>query len=145
MPVIGMVIRNITASKDAEIEGAVKVNNTTNLKDVRETELPALGKKGLAVEFEFRAGYESEKLKRSFAEIAISGEVLLVEPRHEELLKVWKKDRKLPDETNIAIINAILRRCITKTLALSEDLNLPPPVALPFATTRKPEESRYIG
>lgn len=145
MPIVGMVLRAISASKTAEAEGSVKVGNNTNIKDVRETDLPLLGKKGLAVSFEFKTNYESEKLKKSFAEISFSGDVLLIEEKHKDILDSWKKNRKLPDKVNIAIINTVLRRCLTEALLLSEKLNLPPPMVLPFAAERPPEESRYIG
>ena len=51
----------------------------------------------------------------------------------EKILKDWKKDKKLPDDVNLQIINAVLRRSIVKALSLSEELQLPPPIALPFA------------
>jgi hypothetical protein len=145
MPVVGIMIKSVHCEKSAAIVGGIKVNNTTNLRDVRETDLPAIGKTGLAVAFEFKADYVSEKLKKSIAYITIGGDVLLLERKPEELVKVWKRDKKLPDALNIQIINAILRRCLTKALTLSEDLNLPPPIAMPFARQRKAEESRYIG
>lgn len=145
MPVIGLSIKSINANRNADIEGGVKVSNATKLKDVREQDLPALGKKGLAVEFEFKAGYEAEKTKKGFAEIVIGGDVILIEPKQEDLLKAWKKDKKLPDDLNIVIINTVLRRCLTESLVISEKLSLPPPLALPFASAKKPEESRYIG
>ena len=62
----------------------------------------------------------------------------------EGLIKSWKKDKKLPDEVNLQVINSVLRKCTIKALDLSEELQLPPPIALPFAA-RKQEESRYIG
>lgn len=146
MPVVGMVIKTIDAEKRAEVEGGVRVNNSTNLKDVREQDMPAIGKKGLAIGFEFKAGYETDKSK-TIAEIIIGGEVYWVADDIDKLLKGWKKDKKLPDEVNLQVINTILRRCLTKSLTLSEDLNLPPPIALPFAQMKQPgeDQSRYIG
>jgi hypothetical protein len=145
MPIVGIVLKNISASKNADIEGSVKVNNNTNLKDVKETNLAVLGKKGLSVGFEFKTIYEAEKLKKSFGEVSFIGDVLIVDDKHKEILDGWKKNKKLPDQINIAVINTVLRRCLTEGLLISEKLNLPPPVVLPFATEKQPEESRYIG
>jgi len=142
MPVIGIALRTIDAKKFDEVVGAIKVNSNTNLKDVKEQDLPALNKKGLSVEFEFKTQYMSNKNK-PVAEIIIGGNVLFIDPQQEKILKDWKKDKKLPDDVNLQVINTILRRSTIKALALSEDLQLPPPVALPFA--RKEEKSRYIG
>lgn len=143
MPVVGMVIKSIDAKNLGGVSGAVKVNNRTNLKEVREQDLPALNKKGLEIAFEFKTEYEVEKKK--FAEINIEGNALFVDPAQEKILKEWKKSKKLPENVNIQIINAVLRRCLTKALTLSEDLQLPPPIAIPFATPKGEEESRYIG
>ena len=142
MPVIGMSIKAIDAKKIEETVGPIKVNSNTNLKEVKEQDLPALNKKSLSVEFEFKTQYISNKNK-SVAEIIISGDVLFIDPQQDKILKDWKKDKKLPDDISLQIINAILRRSVIKALALSEDLQLPPPIALPFA--RKQEDSRYIG
>ena len=145
MAIVGLMLKGITASKSEEVSGNIKVNNGTNIKDCRETNLDVLGKKGIAVEFEFKTSYQAGNAKKPFAEIVLTGDVLLVEDKHKEILDKWKKERKMPDYMNIAIVNAVLRRCLTEGLTLSEKLNLPPPLVLPFATEKAPEESRYIG
>ena len=144
MAIVGMVLRNITATKSEDISGNVKVNNSTNIKDVRETDLAVLGRKGLAVGFEFKTTYEVGT-KKPFAEICVGGDVLLLEDNAKEIIDNWKKSKKMPDKMNIAIINSVLRRCLTEGLLLSEKLNLPPPLVLPFASEKQQEESRYIG
>lgn len=147
MPVVGMVVKNIAAKKNEEIEGAVKVNNQTNLKEIKEQELPALGKgkKGLAIAFEFKADYAGEK--KNFGEIVIAGDVLYLDEQQDKILKLWKKEKKIPDVVNVQVLNAVLRKCLTKAIALSEDLQLPPPIALPFAAPKsdRKEDARYIG
>jgi hypothetical protein len=147
MPVVGLNIRNINARKTQEITGPVKVNNTTNFVEIKEHKLEALDKTGLSISFAFKAEYTTENSKKSIAEIEINGDVFFLDAEHETILKGWKKDKKLPDDVNIQIINTILRKCITKAIDLSEELQLPPPVALPFAQQKKQEESgsRYIG
>lgn len=146
MPVVGMVIKTIDARRFEEIEGGgVKVNNQTNLKDMKEQELPALGKnkKGISINFEFKADYENEKNKK-VAEIIVGGDVLYIDDDQDKVMKLWKKEKKIEEEVNLQVMNAVLRRCLTKAIALSEDLQLPPPIPMPFAA-RKKEESRYIG
>lgn len=146
MPVVGMIIRSIEAKKTVETEGSVKVNNKTDLKEIREQDLPALGKnkKGLAIVFEFVADYEAEKVK-DFGKIIINGDILYIDDDQDKVLKEWKKNKKIPEDMHIQIINAILRKCLTKAITLSEDLQLPPPIAMPFASLKKKEEARYIG
>ncbi|HLC51125.1 MAG TPA: hypothetical protein VJH90_01990 [archaeon] len=150
MPVIGIVIREIYGTKKEELGPEIRVNNNATIKDLKQTELIALNKDGLSVSFEFKASYESQKSKKSLAEITIAGDVLLIEPDQAKILKQWNKDKKLPEDLNIQVINTILRKCITKSLSLSEDLNLPPPIGLPVVAPKKggqahEESSRYIG
>ena len=142
MPVIGINLRQINSRKIKEITGAVKVDNSTNLKDVKEQDLPLLGKKGLVIGFEFKSDYVLGK--KTVAEIIIEGDVLFVDEKQDEVLKYWKDKKKLPEDVNLQAINTVLRRCLIKALDLSQELQLPPPIGLPFAS-KKSEESRYIG
>ncbi len=145
MPIVGLVLRTISATRNIDIEGGVKVSNNTNIREVKESDMGLIGKKGLVVSFDFKTVYESEKMKKSFAELNISGDVLIIEDKYKDVLDGWKKNKKLPDKMNIAIVNTVLRRCLTEGLVLSEKLNLPPPMVLPFASDKPPEDSRYIG
>ena len=146
MPVVGLNIKTINAWKNQEITGPVKVNNTTNFTDVKEHKMDAIDKKGLSITFSFKTEYNIENSKKSVAEIEINGDVLFIDEGHEALLKSWKKDKRLPDEINLQVINTILRKCVTRALDLSEELSLPPPVALPFAQKKQEEtENKYIG
>lgn len=134
-----MNIKSIFANKNEEVISAVKVNSNTNIKDVKEQDLPALKQKGLTISFEFKTDYVNDKNK-SLAEINICGDVLFIEEDVEKIFKDWKKDKKLSDKVNLQVINAILRKSVIKTLNLSEELQLPPPIALPFA--KKQEENK---
>lgn len=143
MPVIGITIKDINAKKYAKIERRVRVNNNTKLKEIKEQSLPALKKKGLSVGFEFKTAYVSV-MNKPLAEIIINGNVLFFDSRHRKILSDWKKKKKLPEDINLQLINAVLRKCLIRALDLSEELQLPPPIALPFARKRG-GETRYIG
>jgi len=144
MPVIGITTKNIEAKRSQDAFKNVKINNETRLTDVEEKDLAGLGKKGLVVSYEYRSDYIDGS--KSFASIKIGGEVVFIDPNQAEIIKGWKKDKKLPDKVNVQVINAILRKCVIKALSISEEVGLPPVIRLPFAAAKKaPKESRYIG
>jgi hypothetical protein len=144
MPVIGINIKSIDASKQEEVAGSVKVNSNTNIKDIKEQELPAIRQRGLAISFEFKTEYVNDKNK-AVAQITIGGDAFYIDEQLDRIVKEWKKDKKLPDDVNIQILNSVLRKAIVKALNLSEELQLPPPIALPFASKKQEEPNRYIG
>jgi hypothetical protein len=145
MPVVGLTLNNITAKRTAEQTGPANIGNNVNIKGVEEIDLVGIGKKGLKFAFEFGAAYTDEK-KKPFGEITISGDVLFLADNPAEILMGWKKDKKLPEDVNLQCINTVIRKCMSKAIALSEDVNLPPPMPLPFAQKQAHEDkSRYIG
>lgn len=136
MPVVGLSINNIDAKKHAEVTFGVKVNSTTDLKGVKEETLPGFDKKALLIEFEFSTQYLAPEDKK-VAEFIIGGHVLVVDDKHKEIMESWKKSKKLPDEIGLQVVNVIFNRCSKKSIILSDDLQLPSPVPLPFAKKDK--------
>ena len=61
------------------------------------------------------------------------GEILYMEPpeKIKEIVKSWKKDKKLPQPVMTSILNNILVKCNIEALILSQTVNLPPPIPLP--------------
>ncbi|MEM5814672.1 MAG: hypothetical protein QXD77_02555 [Candidatus Aenigmatarchaeota archaeon] len=145
MPVIGLMLSNITAKRTAEQAGHASIGNNVSIKSVEEIDLLGVGKKGLKLNFEFSSAFMDEK-KKPFGEIIITGDVLFMSDNPAELLMGWKKDKKLPEDVNLQCINTVIRRCMGKAITLSEEVNLPPPIPLPFAHKQAPDEKgRYIG
>jgi hypothetical protein len=136
MPAIGMNISGIEAKKYEEASVGVKVNTNTNLKDVREHDLAPLDQKCLSIDFEFVTAYMSQKDKK-IAEIIISGDVLFLEEDYKKILAQWKKDKKLPDDISLQVINVVFNKCLKKAILLSDDLQLPSPIPIPVARKKE--------
>ena len=138
-------MREMKGKRIADYNGVMNINSNSAIKDVEEIDLPAVGRRGIKVNFEFKTDYQTEK-SNTFADIIITGDVLWLVEDASTIIKNWKKDKKLPEDISLQTINTILRKCATKALVLSEDLNLPPPIALPFATRKEEaqQSQRYI-
>lgn len=134
MPAVGMNLKLINASRTGEITGPVNVSNKTKIKEVRKTELPSLNQEGLSITFVFYVDYKQEE--KSMATIEIEGDVFFLGEEEKGIMESWEKNKKIPDEINIDVLNLVLRKCLTKSLVLAEDLQLPPPMAIPYATKK---------
>jgi len=143
MPVIGFGFTSFEAKKGkSSITGEIKVNSTPKILNVREVTMNPFEKKALTFDFDFTTTYAPD-----VAEIKVGGELLyLAEPaKNNQILKKWKKDKKLPDELSAEILNHLFRRCLIKISNMAEDLQLPPPIALPRVSPKKSEEPSYVG
>lgn len=136
-----MVIKIIIGIRFTKIEGEnkkvenvkeISVTSTPTIKNVEKKEMDLFGEDVITIEFEFNTKYEP-----NIGYVRIEGEVLAKYENSEEILKEWKKKKSLPEDISIQIINAIFRRCLTKIIGISEDLQLPPPIILPTVTKRK--------
>ncbi len=140
MPVIGLSLNSINAKKFEEISGQVKINSNMNIIEVKEQVLPVLRATGLAIDFEFKTKYLDEK-DREKADISIDGTVIVMEEEREKILKDWKKDKKLPDELKYQVIQVVSDKCSKKAIAISDDLQLPPPPLLVTQQAPKQQET----
>lgn len=134
MPAIGIIIKSIDATKDKELIGNVKVNNEVKVIDVVEKDMPGLNKKGLSVNFKYSSMYTAEE--NPLAHIIISGDVLYIDDTN-KVLDHWKKENKLPEDVNLEVINSVFRKCIIKALGFADELQLPAPIAMPYASGEK--------
>jgi hypothetical protein len=137
MPVIGITLKGINAKKFEEIDGQIKVNSNMNIKDVKEQDLPFLKAKGLAVDFEFKTRYV-DRDEKDRAEIGIEGTVIVMEDDMDKIVKDWKKDKKLPEDMKFQVIQIVSDKCSKKAIAISDDLQLPPPPLL--ITQQNPQQ-----
>jgi hypothetical protein len=140
MPILGMGLNKMEAKKNEEINGAVKLNSSMNITDVKEEELSALKCTGLSIIFNFGIKYATEKNKVA-AEINLEGNVIYMGDDQESIMKEWKKDKKLPDELKMQVVRIVSEKCSKKAIMLSDDLQLPPPPLLLTSNQPAPAKS----
>ena len=143
MEVIGFFIKEISSKREENIQLPLSINNKTAIKEIEEIEVKTIEKKCLKVCFEFKTEYIHQKKK--MGEIKISGHMLFIHEDYKKILNSWKKKKVLPEEVNVFLINHVLRKCITKSVLMAEDLALPSPIPLPIARIQKKTETKYIA
>jgi hypothetical protein len=139
MPTIGFTINNITAKRVSDMPMALSISHRVAITNAEEMDMPALGKKGLKLSFEFGTKYTDDQ-KKMFGEISITGHIMYIAQNTAQLLTTWKKEKKLPEDVDLECINIVIKKCMGKAIILSEDVGLPSPIPIPFA--QKPPEEK---
>ncbi len=135
MPIIGFNFEKINAEKNNQITGKIDIKNNLSIKNVEQEKL-SLGKSEEVLKFSFEYVTDYEP---NIGKVSLIGNVLYMEDpkKIKEILDTWAKDKSVPKDIAPQVFNAILGRCNIKGLNLSQEINLPPQIRLPFM---KPEE-----
>jgi len=121
-------------------KGEIKVNSTPRITSAKLITLPSITKKVLALNFDFVTTYSPD-----IGEVKISGEVLYVHEDNPKILKQWQAKKSLPEQTNIEVLNHLFRQCLLKVANIADDLQLPPPLAIPRVAPKQQKEAGYVG
>ena len=133
MAVLGIRFRSLEAKREGgKVSPQIKVNSVPKITGVKETNMPMFDKKALSVDFDFVTEYAP-----NIGTITMSGEVFYVTDKNADVLKKWKSDKELPEDMRIEILNHLFRACLLKIANMADDLQLPPPMAIPRV---KPKE-----
>ena len=135
MPIIGMKLDSMEARREKVPEkGEIKVNSTPKITGVKQITLPAIDKKVLALNFDFVTTYSPD-----IGEVKISGELLYTADDIAKILKQWQAKKMLPEGTNVEVLNHLFRQCLLKVANIADDLQLPPPLAIPRVAPKQKE------
>lgn len=144
MAVIGHNITSLNAIKKNLTPGNIDINSSPKIVDVREKtmEISNLGKNVavLGIDFEFQTDY-----KPDIGSIKIAGEIIYASQDNKKVLKEWEKNKRLPEEVDIEVKNFLLRKCLLLGASISQEMQLPPPLMIPFIRPKKGQEPNYIG
>jgi hypothetical protein len=130
MAIVNFVFTKIHAERSSGIEGKISIKNNVSIKDVAKTDLDLGSKKQpvLKFSFEFTSDYDPK-----IGLIKIEGQLTYMsdEKQITDVLKEWKKERKIEKQLMTTLLNNILGKCNIEALIISRDINLPPPIPLP--------------
>ena len=140
MPIVGIRFTKIEGSRsDKSPKGDIKINSTPRILDVKETKVPDV-KKAFSVHFEFVTRYDPE-----LGEIKMTGDILYTADAKSKITDAWKKNKRLPQNVEIEILNHLFRHCLLKIANIAQDLQLPPPIRFPVVKPKEEASSSYIG
>lgn len=127
----------VEAKKLGESVGELKINNNSTITSVEP--------KGadLAVSFSYVTGYEPK-----VGEIKVDGVILVrdTEENIKAVLDAWKAsgEKNLPREMAEKVHNLIIFNCVTETVLLAREVQLPTPIPLPRVSLSDKKDTDYI-
>jgi len=121
--IVGFNYKKISVEKKKDTERGMKINTNIEIKDIKFDKIDVFGDKETAnIEYEFKIQYEP-----GIAKVEFKGSILLLideESVVKEIKDSWK-EKKVPENVRIGILNMIFSRCNLKALQLEDDLGLP--------------------
>ena len=95
--------------------------------------------------FEFQTTYSKD-----FGSITLQGELVYLSEESKKILKDWNKNKRLPVWADAEVRNFLFRKCLTILVNLTEEMQMPPPLAFPLIVPEtkaeeKEDKQKYIG
>jgi hypothetical protein len=136
MPIVGFSLSSMEAKRTAMPSGEIKINSSPKVMSMKEAEVASLGKNALSLEFEFVTEYDP-----NIGTIKLTGELIYVDDDSDKVLEQWKRNKTLPEDVSIEVLNQLFRKCILRSSEMAEDLQLPLPMQMPRVVA-KPKDAK---
>jgi hypothetical protein len=117
--------------------GEIKINSSPKVMSLKETNVASLDKKAIVLDFEFVTDYQPE-----IGTVKLAGELIYVADDNEKVLAQWKKNKSLPEEVSVEVLNHLFRKCLLKASDMAEELNLPIPIQVPRVVPKEDKEQK---
>jgi len=140
MTIIGFNFTSIEASADRKGDEKkagtnVNINSVPNIESIKRKDMKIAGLKDvLAIDFSFATSYDPK-----IGDISIRGEVLYQTDDAKNIMALWDSKKKIEAKLAADVLNVILKKCLTRAVAIADDLRLPPPVSFPIVAPEKPD------
>lgn len=140
MTIVGFSFTKMNVERKGPVKGKVNIKNNVSIKAVEKADvsLGMANQDGLRFTFEFTTTYEPK-----IGEIVLTGDVVDLQPEKkvEEVIKSWKKEKKIDASIMTQVLNTVLSKCNVQALILSKDMNLPPHIPLPKVTSKQASQA----
>ena len=134
---LGFNLKKIEVQREDKAPEKVDIVSDIKIENAEKHNVELVGEDALKIDFEFKLTY------KDFAKLSMQGFlILMVEDKiFKEALKEWKKNKKLPKDLNMGIINLILQKCSLRALQLEEEMGLPLHIQMPRVKIQDAEQS----
>lgn len=139
IPIVLVQFDKIDAYKEAEkdMEEGMSINSSPTIVEITKEKEDILGIKDiLTIKFKFSTDYSD------IGKIAYEGRVLYQTKKMEDILDKWSKKKLVEDSIAVEVLNAIFRKCLSKTIDLASELRLPPPIKFPNVVVEKKKDKQ---
>jgi hypothetical protein len=129
MTIIGFDFTKMHIERRKIIKGKINIANNVAVKAIEDVKMSfGPGKVGLKFSFQFTTKYEPD-----IGDVIIEGEViyLATEEEAKTVMAGWKKDKKIPKDIRIPLLNHVLAKSTIQAVMLSKEMGLPAPIILP--------------
>jgi hypothetical protein len=134
--IVGFNFTSIKGYTKDPSTGNLTINSAPKIVDVEEAKIAGVSEV-LKIKFGFVCEYSPDAAK-----VELEGNLLWKDESAKEIMKQWKEDKKVNVKIAAPILNAIFRRCLTKTVGLADELRLPPPVQFPIVVEGKASKAK---
>ncbi|MCK5452585.1 MAG: hypothetical protein KAI51_04050 [Candidatus Aenigmarchaeota archaeon] len=134
MGIISINYSKLNVEKTGNTNQKLSINTMPKIEDVKEGNLNAFGNKSeiLNIKFSFRSTFNPD-----VAKLDIEGNMIYTGKDNKKSLESWGKNKSMPEEEHMEIINHLFKTAGIKALQLSEMVGIPPVIALPKVTKAK--------
>ncbi len=142
MKIAGFNFTKINAEKKNNSFENLKIDTNMDISEVKEVSTDFFKAKEELVSFEFTFSLDYSP---DVAKIELKGVIILALDSKlvKDILKQWK-DKQLPPDFRLELLNIILRKSTLKCFQLEEELNLPLHIRLPRLTQENPSQENNL-
>ncbi|MDP3916731.1 MAG: hypothetical protein Q8Q42_00395 [Nanoarchaeota archaeon] len=128
--IVNFTLDKISIEKTGISKGTIEAKNSIKFLDVAESTLPETMKDQHLIKFKFQ--YKISYLP-NIATTEIIGHIHFMSDKQtkDKILKAWDKESKIDQSLSRDLVNYLFQRCSVMALSLSQQVGLPPHIALP--------------